>query len=60
MKKTHQFLSSIKRCTQKKIGSFFPPHGVVVAATAVVVVVIVGNLYDRYLLLNISYLLTNH
>jgi len=27
-KKIHQFLSSIKKCTQTKIGSFFLPHGV--------------------------------
>ena len=34
-KKIHQFLSSIKkRCTQKKIGSFFVPCGVVDALLA--------------------------
>jgi len=27
-KKIHQLLSSVKKCTQKKIGSFFPPYGV--------------------------------
>jgi len=31
MWKIHKFLSSTKRCTQKKIGSFFLPHGVVVS-----------------------------
>jgi len=31
VKKIHQFLSIIKICTQKKIGSFFLPHGVVIS-----------------------------
>jgi len=36
VKKIHQFLSSIKkRCTQKKIGSFFLPHGVGANAASV-------------------------
>jgi len=30
VKKIQQFLSSTKRCTQEKIGSFFLPHGVYV------------------------------